>query len=816
MAVRKFSEGGGPTVRSKLHSHRIVARNCLAGIGLAALTLLVTAWLPPMRWSALHTSMLSLHLLLELAAIVIAVQIVAVSWQTFGRRRGGPSNLLITGFLVVAVCDAVHALTYEGMPPILGPSGTERAIFYWLMGRSAEVGTLGLLALGWRVPLSRNGALWVGVLLSVLLLAVGSRWLGWFPTTFVPGQGVTSFKAAYEVTLFATNLLVALLLWRRAVRSSGLEARQLYLLATSAAVIGIGELAFTAYVTPSDYLNIFGHLYKLAAYLLLYWATFIISLRAPYDALAETEYQLRSVSNNLPNCVLYQVVREADGTMRFTHVSDAVERVCGVRAEEVLRDANVLYGRVHPDDLSMMRAAQRRSAEQQQTFRALLRFRRGDGVWRWFQLMSAPRLLEDGRICWDGVQMDVTDTQEAEAERRSLEGQLRESQKMESIGTLAGGIAHDFNNILGGMLGNVAMAREDLQRGKAQEALRGLELLQRSCLRARDLVQQILTFSRRQAPDFVPQPLQPLVEEAVALLRSTLPARVSLRTELADGPMQVRADATQIQQVLMNLCTNAWQALAGQPGHIDIGLARETLDTERARQLGMAPGEHVHLWVRDDGCGMDEATRLRVFEPFFTTKALGEGTGLGLSVVHGIVRAHKGAMTVDSAPQAGSTFHVWLPIAEPSPPPRSLPACQPADASPAHRGRRVMYVDDDEVMRLMVERLLDRAGLRVNCQGDPDAALALLRADPMAVDVVVTDYNMPQRSGLEVAEAVAALRPGLPVIVSSGNLSEDLLRGAGRLGVSALLEKQHTLDRLVGLIEQVLDEAQDRVAPPVS
>jgi PAS domain S-box-containing protein len=396
---------------------------------------------------------------------------------------------------------------------------------------------------------------------------------------------------------------------------------------------------------------------------------------------------------------------------------------------------------------------------------------------------------------------DITERKQAEFERQALERQLREAQKMESIGTLAGGIAHDFNNILAAILGNVALAREDA--GPGHPALASLDQINRAGLRARHLVQQILAFSRRERQGLSTQALRPVVEETLGLLRATLPAGVRLDSVLPESPVLVHADATQLQQVLINLCTNAWHALPERGGRIEVGFERVALDDAlRERLPELSAPAYVHLWVRDNGSGMDQATRERIFDPFFTTKPVGRGTGLGLSVAHGIVRAHEGSITLDTAPGQGTVFHLYLPS------PASGEAA--LDVSPAPvavhpgDGQHVLYIDDDEVMRVMVERLLQRAGFRVSTAADAAAGLAALRASPQAFDAVVTDYNMPEQSGIEVARAIALLRPGLPVLISTGYVSDELREQARIAGVRGLLKKENTLEELAALLRELL------------
>ncbi len=434
------------------------------------------------------------------------------------------------------------------------------------------------------------------------------------------------------------------------------------------------------------------------------------------------------------------------------------------------------------------------------------RFRRPDGSTLWVSVTVSP-LASAGGTPGGTLAMvtDVSRRHAAEATRQQLEAQLRESQKMEAIGTLAGGIAHDFNNILAAIIGNVALARDAVSGGGP--VLPPLDQIGQAATRARSLVQQILAFGRRQPPRRVVQPMRPQVEEALRLLRPILPALVELELQLADEPLPVAADATQLQQVVMNLCTNAWHALKGRPGRITVGLAPLPADPRRAARPGAPPpGRCAHLWVADTGCGMDAATRARVFEPFFTTKPVGQGTGLGLSVVHGIVATHDGTIAVESAPDRGSRFDLYFPLAVEAPP--AEPPAERATPAPARAGEHVVCVDDDPLMLLMMQGLLQRSGYRVSCHEDPQEALAALRADPGGADLVVSDYNMPGLSGLDLARELRRLRPGLPVVISTGFLSEDVHAAAAKIGVSALLQKEYTLERLPGIVQRVLDEAR--------
>ena len=402
------------------------------------------------------------------------------------------------------------------------------------------------------------------------------------------------------------------------------------------------------------------------------------------------------------------------------------------------------------------------------------------------------------------IARDITEAKRAEAQRVSLEGQLRESQKMEAIGTLAGGVAHDFNNIIATILGNAALAREDVP-GTNHRALQSLDEIRKAGTRARDLVQQILSFSRRQPVERKRIALSDVVADSVRLLRATLPARLSISASSGEAVPPVLADFSLMQQIVINLATNAMQAMRDGPGRITIRLDAVTLDAAAVlahpaltAMHARHPGRAVRLRLSDTGSGMDAATLARLFEPFFTTKPFGEGTGLGLSVVHGITQMHEGAIFAESQPGEGATFSLYLPPADAW---TSLPGNHPLVAPPARApaitpGQHLLYIDDDESLVSLIKRLLERRGFRVSGFTDAGEALRVLRADPSAFDLVVSDYNMPGMSGLDVARAVRVLRADLPVAIASGMISDELRAQAGDAGVRELIFKATAVEEL--------------------
>ena len=374
-----------------------------------------------------------------------------------------------------------------------------------------------------------------------------------------------------------------------------------------------------------------------------------------------------------------------------------------------------------------------------------------------------------------------------QARRQRSEERSYQSQKLEAIGTLAGGIAHDFNNIVGSILGNVTLAMANVERKPVLTHL--LHEIQTAGFRARSLIQQILTFSRNEPMALQTVGLQPLLEETLAMLEATLPSSVQLVKSFPGEVLYVRGDPTRLQQVLMNLCTNAWRSLAGERGRVEVALEAVSLDATAPPLLhGPKVGRYAHLSVSDTGCGMSSAVQKRIFEPFFTTRAKEGGTGLGLSVVHGIVQAHQGEIAVYSEVGTGTAFHIYLPIAMQG----SDRVVAPLDLPPKvdGQGRHVLCVDDDEVILLMMQRLLQHHGFKVTAISRSTEALAKIRSEGDRFDLLVTDHDMPEMSGLDLARYTSSIRLDLPIVMTSGYVSDDLLAEAESCGVREVLSKE--------------------------
>ncbi|WP_175596951.1 hybrid sensor histidine kinase/response regulator [Peristeroidobacter soli] len=423
------------------------------------------------------------------------------------------------------------------------------------------------------------------------------------------------------------------------------------------------------------------------------------------------------------------------------------------------------------------------------------RLLRPDGVSQWVDVNGQIERDEQGVATrMIGATIDVT-------ARRNAEDALHHAQKIEALGTLAGGIAHDFNNILLAVAGNTRLAK--LELAPEHPIQNNLAEIAKATARATDLVNRILTFSRQNDCRREVLQLQPAVEDAIKLLRATLPAMIEINTHFAAALPSVRADATQIHQIMINLVTNSAHAIGdGAAGCISVALDEVHVAQGGTLTPELKAGRYVRLSVTDTGSGMDKATLDRVFDPFFTTKPVGRGTGLGLSVVDGIMRSHEGSVLATSEPGRGATFRLYFPAVDAAPSPT-----QPVVATPPAqgRGRRVMYIDDEDALVYLMIRMLQKSGYQVTGFTDAEQALQALREQPAAFDVIVTDLSMPGMSGFHVAQAIREVRADLPVVVTSGYVRAEDRVIAKQVGVRELVLKPDTVEELAGVLERVFE-----------
>jgi PAS domain S-box-containing protein len=401
---------------------------------------------------------------------------------------------------------------------------------------------------------------------------------------------------------------------------------------------------------------------------------------------------------------------------------------------------------------------------------------------------------------------DITERKHAEEERTRLEAQLRQAHRIQALGTLAGGIAHDFNNILTAISGHTHLGLNDLEEERSP--LDSLLAIQEASSRAVELVRRILMFSRFQHPERRTGPVAPIVQEASELSRELLTPGVTLTHKFDPAVPLVSADPTQVRQVVLNLLANAAYAV-GTSGEIEVSVdAVSARDETLAGVIEPRHPRYVRITVKDSGVGMDEATLERIFEPFFTTKPTGQGTGLGLSVVHGVVKAHEGAVSVQSQPGAGSVFRIFLPALEQEQP----RASSPVHAIPEGGGARVMYVDDEEPLVVLATRWLGRMGYKVTGFSDSAQALEAFRARPHDFDAVISDFSMPGLSGLDLLREVVAIRKDVVVVMSSGYLRLEDNERARQLGAVDVVLKPQSMAEFGRILHRILSERQARRA----
>ena len=418
---------------------------------------------------------------------------------------------------------------------------------------------------------------------------------------------------------------------------------------------------------------------------------------------------------------------------------------------------------------------------------------------RYYSVIHSPVFKANGTVSKLTIFRDITDRRRGEDERKKLESQLLQSQKMEALGTLAGGIAHDFNNILAAMTGYTELAMYELAE-ESEEKLFLVEVL-KAGLRAKGLVRQILSFSRPTDENRKPMEIQPIIKESLKFLRASIPAYIELVHDIRPEPVVVFADPTQLNQIIINLCTNAAQAIGDQAGSIRVSLDLRVNGEDEAENLvDLKPGQYLRLCVQDTGSGMDRETMERIFDPFFTTKKREEGTGLGLSVIHGIVTSMGGEIKIQSEIGQGSTFEIFLPVLD------HQSEAEISQTEPLERGvEKILVVDDEKILCELIQSFLTKLGYQVEFQTSPVDALVLLKESPKRFDLVITDHNMPHMTGAKLGEEMLKINPKLPVILCTGFSEHIDQEKAQAIGFRGLLMKPVTFRDLAKVVRQVLE-----------
>jgi len=396
---------------------------------------------------------------------------------------------------------------------------------------------------------------------------------------------------------------------------------------------------------------------------------------------------------------------------------------------------------------------------------------------------------------------DISERKEAEKQRLKMEAQMREAQKMESLGTLAGGIAHDFNNILAGILGYTQLAQ--LASPADSDLRQHLSQIFQAGQRAKDLVRQILMFSRQGESEKGPTDVRRIVNEALKLIKASLPANIEIQKSISPNLAPVFADEIHIHQIVMNLCTNAYHAMKTTGGILNISLTAVAIQDQDALSYPeMNPGSYLKLSIADTGCGIPPDRINRIFDPYFTTRPVGEGTGLGLATVHGIVKNHGGSIKVYSELGIGTAFHVFLPVADTAAQAAGVHAEQLPTGSEC-----ILFVDDEKALIDLGRVLLERLGYRVETRASAIDAIEAFRADPHKYDLVISDMTMPKMSGDEMARQIKAIRPDIPIILCSGFSERIQAPTTKAIGISAVLMKPVLYADLAHTVRQVLQGA---------
>jgi PAS domain S-box-containing protein len=485
------------------------------------------------------------------------------------------------------------------------------------------------------------------------------------------------------------------------------------------------------------------------------------------------------------------VITDLDGTILYAN--PAFEKISGYTVAEALgKNPRILKsGRHDAEFYRRMWAVLQRGEIWRGHF---INQRKDGGLYEEEATISPVRDIAGQIINYVAIKRDVT-------HEVKLEERLRQAQKMESIGQLAGGIAHDFNNILAVIIGNLYLAK--MEAAGQLNIMEHLKDITQATERATELVHQILTFSRQGKQEREAVELNQIILEALKLLRASLPANIRIQAELTKTPA-VLANATAVHQVIMNLGTNAWHAIGDQPGTLKVELKAIEVGVDFVKtHPDLHTGGYVELTLSDTGCGMAPATLEHIFEPFFTTKEVGKGTGLGLAVVHGIMKNHDGGITVYSQPGEGTAFHLYFPVFDGS----AVTHKGEGEIIPRGAGEHILFVDDEDALARLGAKILERLGYTVTVKTSPDEALATVREQPDQFALVITDLTMPGMNGVNLGRQLLQINPHLPIIITTGYSRSMTARKVSELGFQEILGKPSTARSLGEAVHRALHPA---------
>jgi len=473
----------------------------------------------------------------------------------------------------------------------------------------------------------------------------------------------------------------------------------------------------------------------------------------------------------------------------FRSFNQAVSKTLGYTEEEIRSKPFIEF--VHPDDRESAIREAEKIARGDSTLFCEKRYQCKDGTFKWLSWNVVPATVDKLFYC---VIRDIT-------ERKNAEEQLLQSHKIEAIGTLAGGIAHDFNNILSIIIGNMELAIDDVP--EYNPARGNLEEIKTASLRARDVVKQLLSFSRKTIPQQQPINISPIIKDSIKFLRSSIPTNIEIHKSIPDESGIISADPAQIQQVIMNLCTNAAQAMSENGGILEVSLSIVDIDKDVVIQnIELNPGQYVKIFVSDTGDGIAKEHLDKIFDPYFTTKEVGKGNGFGLSVVHGIVKNHNGGISVDSQCGKGTTFNVFLPVVKEKP-----EFEKENDTTTPTGNERILFVEDEKSIVEMTSLTLERLGYTVTATTSSPDMLEIFRAQPDNFDLIISDIFMPKLTGDKLAQELHQIRPDIPIIIYTGHSDRIKNEKVKEIGVQAVVMKPIEKSEFAKIIRKVLDKS---------
>jgi PAS domain S-box-containing protein len=687
-------------------------------------------------------------------------------------------------------------------------------ISIWVVtGKSYELGPYAFLANGVIVAVAigllfliRTGRVKPAGLIFVIFL--------WANITFqaYTSDGVHGSAAIIYITILVlASLLVG---WKSSIAFAVLSTIVIWLLA-HAEVVGL-----TTFQTPGAYetaLEATAMFILAALFLTLTTTGLTIALQRARSSEASLKESNRSLQKKLAELAQREEeLRESEERFRvlFEHAPDpffflktdgalvggnkAGQQFTGFKDGEMVGEKIQEIGLISAEDIPKADGFLQKSQNGEPTGPSEFNLHHKSGAPIYAEISTHPVSIKGEKFVL-GIARDITGRRQDELEKRRLEAQLQQAQKMEAIGTLAGGIAHDFNNILGAVMGYTELAQHEAEKETA--IYQYLQDVLHAGNRAKDLVKQILTFSRQTEKEYAPVQVKSIAKEIVRFLRASLPATIEVLHKIKSDGL-VMGDPTQIHQVILNLCTNAGYAMQDQGGCLTLGLIKLELDSKSTANFGnLKPGPYLQVTVSDTGPGIPASELDRIFEPFFTTKEKGEGTGMGLAVVHGIVTDHGGDIFVRSEPGQGATFTVLLPAVE-----RRLKPENQDDASVPTGTERILFIDDEAALATTGKRMLEALGYEVVTRTSSVEALELFKSQPDRFDLVITDMTMPMMTGDQLAREMMNIRSDLPVILCTGfsaRMSETI---ALDLGIRAYVTKPVLIAQIAETIRKVLDQ----------